>query len=65
MTNMKEIRKRFEHLAKSSHFPVDRNEHGEYKFHATYNMWAGYWMAKVDSKELAGDDANWLNANKH
>jgi hypothetical protein len=61
---MKEIRKQFEILVRSAKFPIERNEHGEYKFHATYNMWVGYWMAKVESNELTGDDAKWVNANK-
>lgn len=60
---LSDLRKNFELLAKNSKFPVERNEHGEYKFHATYNMWVGYWMAKVDSGELIESQADWVNAN--
>ena len=61
--NMEIVRGNFEKQAMSAKFSIDRNEHGEYSFAATYNMWVGYWMAKVDSGELTGDNAEWINAH--
>lgn len=58
------IRLKFEKFAKNSFYSIDRNEIGEYKNAATYNMWVGFWGAKVDSNELTGENTNWLNANK-
>ena len=61
---IKDIRLTFEKLAKSHFYSIERNEHGEYSNSATYNMWVGYWIAKVESKELVGEDAIWINAHK-
>ena len=59
-----QVRLNFERFAKNSFYSIDRNEVGEYQNPATYNMWVGYWGAKVDSKELTGENVDWINANK-
>lgn len=59
-----DVRVKFERLAKNHFYSIDRNNHGEYCDGETYNLWVGYWLAKVDSKELTGENTDWLNANK-
>ena len=57
-----ELRKEFEHMAKSSMFDIERNSSGEYKGH-THTLWAGYWECAKANGIITGDDVYWFNAN--
>jgi hypothetical protein len=63
VVSLDEFRAAFESCAKSAHFSIERNEHGEYRFHATFNMWVGYWQCGKDFMIISGKDADWCNAH--